>query len=129
MTGKPGGKMINRKQNEVHAIGKYLRLSPTKVNRVLDQIRGKQYTEALLILQFMPYRACLSIKKILESAAANAEHNHGMNKKELHIIQAYVDKGPTMKRFQPRAQGRAFPIHKPTCHITLSVTDTTLQLD
>ena len=115
--------MIKKAENEVQAVGKYLRLSPTKVNRVLDQIRGKKYNEALLILQFMPYRACTSIKKILESAASNAEHNHGMNKKELTITQAFVNKGPTMKRFQPRAQGRAFPIQKPTCHITVRVTN------
>lgn len=112
---------MQKAQNEIIAIGKYLRLSPIKVSRVLDQIRGKEYQEALLMLQFMPYRACISITKILESAACNAEHNHGMNKKELKIQQAFVNKGPTLKRFQPRAQGRAFPIHKPTCHITLSL--------
>lgn len=116
--------MINKITGEIQASGKYLRLSPIKVSRILDQIRGREYKEAVLILQFMPYRACKSIKKILESAASNAEHNHGMNKKQLRIAQAFVNKGPTMKRFQPRAQGRAFPIHKPTCHITLSVIDT-----
>lgn len=110
-----------RVENEIIATGKYLRLSPIKVSRVLDQIRGKEYQEALLMLQFMPYKACISIQKILRSAACNAEHNHGINKAQLKIKQAFVNKGPTMKRFQPRAQGRAFPIHKPTCHITLTV--------
>jgi large subunit ribosomal protein L22 len=109
--------------NEATAIGKYIRLSPIKVSRVLDQIRGKDYQKAILMLQFMPYRACISIKKILESAAANAEHKHGTSKSQLFINKAFVNKGPTMKRFQPRAQGRAFPINKPTCHITLSVID------
>lgn len=123
VTEKPGDKMIQRTHNEVQAIGKYLRLSPVKVSRVLDQIRGKKYTEALLILQFMPYRACMSIKKILESAASNAEHNHGMNKTDLTIMQAFVNQGPTIKRFRARAQGRAFPIRKPTCHITVSVAE------
>jgi large subunit ribosomal protein L22 len=107
--------------NEIKAIGKYLRLSTIKVSRVLNQIRGKDYAQAILILQFMPYRACKSIKKILESAASNAEVTYGINKNKLQIKDAFVDKGPIMKRFQPRAQGRAFPIHKPTCHITLSV--------
>nr|YP_009294391.1 ribosomal protein L22 [Palmaria palmata]YP_009739094.1 50S ribosomal protein L22 [Palmaria decipiens]AOM67831.1 ribosomal protein L22 [Palmaria palmata]QIC19533.1 50S ribosomal protein L22 [Palmaria decipiens]BBI37234.1 50S ribosomal protein L22 [Palmaria palmata] len=112
--------MIKQK-NEIIAIGKYLRLSPIKASRVLNQIRGKTYQDAIIMLQFMPYRACINVKKILESAASNAEHNHGLQKTQLIIKQAYVNQGPTMKRFQPRAQGRAFPIHKPTCHITLSV--------
>nr|YP_009314568.1 Ribosomal protein L22 [Liagoropsis maxima]SCW22822.1 Ribosomal protein L22 [Liagoropsis maxima] len=106
---------------EIRAVGKYLRLSPTKVSRVLNQIRGKSYQEAALILQFMPYKACISIQKILESAACNASNNQGINKKELKIRTAFVNQGPKMKRFQPRAQGRAFPIHKPTCHITLGL--------
>nr|YP_009312931.1 Ribosomal protein L22 [Helminthora furcellata]SCW21185.1 Ribosomal protein L22 [Helminthora furcellata]SCW24045.1 Ribosomal protein L22 [Helminthora furcellata] len=104
---------------EVKATGKYLRLSVTKVNRVLEQIRGKSYQEAKLILQFMPYRSCDSIAKILDSAVSNAEHNHGLEKKQLSIQSIFVNQGPKMKRFQPRAQGRAFPIHKPTCHITV----------
>ncbi len=103
----------------VKATGKYLRLSIQKVNRVLAQIRGKSYQEAKLILQFMPYRSCNSINKILDSAVANAEHNHGLEKKYLRIESIFVNQGPKMKRFQPRAQGRAFPIHKPTCHITI----------
>jgi large subunit ribosomal protein L22 len=110
---------MQKHQSEIKAIGKYLRLSTIKANRVLDSIRGKNYVDAAMILQFMPYRACYQIKKILESAAANAENIHGINKNKLQIKQAFVNKGPTMKRFQPRAQGRAFPIHKPTCHITL----------
>lgn len=109
-------------KDEIIATGKYLRLSPIKVNRILNQIRGREYKEALLMLQFMPYRACASIQKILKSAACNAEHNYGADKNQLRIKQAFVNQGPTMKRFQPRAQGRAFPIHKPTCHITVSVT-------
>lgn len=112
---------MDNNTQEVKAIGKYLRLSPLKAARVLDQIRGKTYEDALLILQFMPYKACINIRKILDSAASNAEHNNGLNKNTLEIKQAFVNQGPTMKRFQPRAQGRAFPIHKPTCHITLSV--------
>nr|YP_009237405.1 50S ribosomal protein L22 [Wildemania schizophylla]AKS28452.1 50S ribosomal protein L22 [Wildemania schizophylla] len=108
---------------ETKAVGKYIRLSPHKVRRVLDQIRGRKYQEALIILEFMPYRVCSHIKQILESAAANAEHNNGLNKNQLSVSKAFADKGPTLKRFQPRAQGRAFPIHKPTCHITLGVSE------
>nr|YP_009297893.1 ribosomal protein L22 [Kumanoa americana]AOM67627.1 ribosomal protein L22 [Kumanoa americana] len=107
--------------NESKAIGKYLRLSTIKASRILNEIRGKNYSQAILILQYAPYRACISIKKILESAAANAETKYGINKNKLKIKEAFVNKGPIMKRFQPRAQGRAYPIHKPTCHITLSV--------
>lgn len=113
-------------QNIASATSKYLRLSPNKVRRVLDQVRGRNYQEALIILEFMPYRACKVIKKLLQSAAANATNNYGYTKNSLVIHQAFVDIGPSLKRFQPRAQGRAFKIHKPTCHITLKVTTTSL---
>nr|YP_009391897.1 ribosomal protein L22 [Acrosorium ciliolatum]ARW60041.1 ribosomal protein L22 [Acrosorium ciliolatum] len=104
------------------AIGKYLRLSTHKVRRVLDQIRGKNYNEARLILEFMHYKPCKIITKILESAANNiSQENNKIDKKQLIIKKAFANKGPSLKRFQPRAQGRAFPIHKPTCHITIIV--------
>lgn len=104
------------------AAGKYLRMSSHKVRRVIDQIRGKTYKEALLILRFMPYKPCPIIIKILESAVSNIKYkNTDINLRDIKILKIYTDKGPTMKRFQPRAQGRAFPIHKPTCHITVVV--------
>jgi large subunit ribosomal protein L22 len=106
---------------EVQAIARYIRISPYKVRRVLDQIRGRSYREALIILEFMPYRACEPVLKVLRSAAANAEHNEGLDRSELVITQAYADQGPVLKRFQPRAQGRAYQIRKPTCHITVAV--------
>lgn len=106
---------------EVKAIARYIRMSPFKVRRVLDQIRGLPYREALIILEFMPYRACEPVLKVLRSAVANAEHNSGLNPAELKITQAYADQGPVLKRFQPRAQGRAYQIRKPTCHITVAV--------
>ncbi|MBD2353656.1 50S ribosomal protein L22 [Tolypothrix sp. FACHB-123] len=106
---------------EVKAIARFIRISPFKVRRVLDQIRGKSYREALIILEFMPYRACDPILKVLRSAAANAEHNAGLDRAQLIITQAYADQGPVLKRFQPRAQGRAYQIRKPTCHITVAV--------
>ena len=106
---------------EVKAIARYVRMSPFKVRRVLDQIRGRSYREALIILEFMPYRACDPVLKVLRSAVANAEHNAGLNPAELLITQAYADQGPVLKRFQPRAQGRAYQIRKPSCHITVAV--------
>ncbi|KJH72148.1 50S ribosomal protein L22 [Aliterella atlantica] len=106
---------------EVKAIARYIRMSPFKVRRVLDQIRGRSYREALIVLEFMPYRACDPVLKVLRSAVANAEHNAGLNPAELTISQAYADQGPVLKRFQPRAQGRAYQIRKPTCHITVAV--------
>lgn len=107
--------------NEVKAIARYIRMSPLKVRRVLDQIRGRSYREALIILEFMPYRACEPILKVLRSAVANAEHNEGLDPATLVISQAFADGGPAMKRFRPRAQGRAYQIRKPTCHITVAV--------
>jgi large subunit ribosomal protein L22 len=106
---------------EVKAVARYIRMSPFKVRRVLDQIRGRSYREALIILEFMPYRACEPILKVLRSAVANAEHNVGHTPADLVISQAYADQGPVLKRYRPRAQGRAYQIRKPTCHITIAV--------
>lgn len=107
--------------NEVKAIARYVRMSPYKVRRVLDQIRGRSYREALIILEFMPYRACDIILKTLRSAVANAEHNAGLDPTTLVVSKAFADGGPCLKRFRARAQGRAYQIRKPTCHITLAV--------
>ncbi|NJR48521.1 MAG: 50S ribosomal protein L22 [Leptolyngbyaceae cyanobacterium CSU_1_3] len=106
---------------ETKAIARYIRMSPHKVRRVLDQIRGRSYREALIILEFMPYRACDPVLKVLRSAAANAEHNEGIDRATLVVSQAFADMGPSLKRFRPRAQGRAYQIRKPTCHITIAV--------
>jgi large subunit ribosomal protein L22 len=113
--------MVTTTPNEVKAIARYIRMSPHKVRRVLDQIRGRSYREALIILEFMPYRACEPIIKVLRSAAANAEHNLGFERANLVVSQAFADQGPVLKRFRPRAQGRAYQIRKPTCHITIMV--------
>lgn len=110
----------NLNKQETQAIGKYIRLSVQKTRRVLDQIRGKKYQDALLLLEFMPYKPCKVIKKILISASHNISTNN-INRNELIIIEAFANEGPKLKRFQPRAQGRAFPIHKPTCHITIKL--------
>tara|TARA_Y100001968_G_scaffold3933_2_gene3461 strand:+ start:6616 stop:7011 length:396 start_codon:yes stop_codon:yes gene_type:complete len=103
------------------AHGRFIRGSASKVRRVLDQIRGRTYRDALIMLEFMPYRSTGPITKVLRSAVANAEHNLGMDPSSLVITSANADMGPTMKRFRPRAQGRAFAIKKQTCHITIAV--------
>jgi large subunit ribosomal protein L22 len=113
--------MATDTKKEVKAIARFIRMSPFKVRRVLDQIRGRSYREALIILEFMPYRSCETVLKLVRSAAANAEHNAGLDRASLVISQAYADQGPVLKRFQPRAQGRAYQIRKPTCHITVAV--------
>ena len=115
--------MAVKNSNEVKAIARYIRMSPHKVRRVLDQIRGRSYREALIILEFMPYRACEPVLKLLRSAVANAEHNVGYDPANLFVSQAYADQGPTLRRFRPRAQGRAYQIRKPTCHITITVAE------
>ncbi|WP_008312959.1 50S ribosomal protein L22 [Leptolyngbya sp. PCC 6406] len=106
---------------QVKAIARYIRMSPHKVRRVLDQIRGVSYREALIMLEFMPYRACDPVLKVLRSAVANAENNNGLEPADLVVSEAYADAGPVLRRFRPRAQGRAFQIRKPTCHITIAV--------
>jgi large subunit ribosomal protein L22 len=106
---------------QAKAVKRNLPMSPTKVRRVLDQIRGRSYEEALMILAFMPYRACRPVLKVLSSAAANAKNNLGWKKATLVVSEAKADQGAKMKRFRPRAQGRGFPIQKPTCHILIAV--------
>lgn len=109
------------KTQSVKAVTKYIRMSPHKVRRVLDQIRGCSYQEALMILEFLPYDAGNPIWKIIHSVAANAKHNYGLNKKKLVIDTIFANEGPKLKRIRPRAQGRAYKILKPTCHITVIV--------
>jgi large subunit ribosomal protein L22 len=114
--------MVNEiKKNTAFAISKYIRMSPTKVRRVLRQITGQSYQEALILLEFMPFRACGPVWQVLHSAAANAENNLGLSKQNLVISSAIANQGPVLKRFRPRAQGRAMSIKKPTCHISISV--------
>jgi large subunit ribosomal protein L22 len=107
--------------SETQAVARYIRMSPRKVRRVLDQIRGISYRDALIILEFMPYRACGPILKVLRSAVANAENNLGIEPASLVISRAFADQGPVLKRYRPRAQGRAYMIRRPTCHITVAV--------
>ena len=97
----------------------YARVSVTKACFVLDAIRGKDLDTALAIVTYNPRYASSLVKKLLESAAANAENNNGMNRNNLYVAECYANKGPTMKRVRPRAQGRAYRIEKRTSHITV----------
>lgn len=108
---------------EARATVKFIRIAPRKARLVLDLIRGKEVGEAFAILRHTPKAASPVIEKLLNSAIANAEHNYQLNPSNLKITQAYADEGPIMKRFQPRAQGRAFRINKRTSHITLVVAE------
>ena len=98
----------------VKAVAKYIRMSPHKIRRVIDQIRGRSYQEGLMILEFLPYDAGGPIWQVVHSAAANAKHNYGLDKKKLIIDEIFADEGPKLKRIRPRAQGRAYKILKPT---------------
>ena len=97
----------------------YARVSVQKACFVMDAIRGKDVTTALAILQYNPRYASSLVKKLLESAAANAENNNGMKRENLYVAECYANKGPTMKRVRPRAQGRAYRIEKRMSHITV----------
>jgi large subunit ribosomal protein L22 len=106
---------------ETRAVAKYVRIPPRKVRRVMDLVRGKYVDDALKTLQFLPNRAAKQLYKVVKSAAANAENNFAMDTETLKITTAYADPGPTMKRIQPRAQGRAYSILKRSSHITVVV--------
>jgi len=103
------------------ATAKFVRVSPRKARLVADLVRGKSVTEARAILAFATRDAAVPVRKVLESAAANADNNHGMRSDELVLAHVTVDPGPTIKRFRPRAQGRATPIMKRTSHITIGL--------
>jgi large subunit ribosomal protein L22 len=103
------------------ATARYVRVSPTKARRVVDLVRGRNAQEALDILTFAPQTASTDVYKVVHSAIANAENNHGLDPSTLFIGEAYVDEGPTLKRIRPRAQGRAYRIRKRTSHITIVV--------
>ena len=112
---------MNENQTEAKAFGRYIRMSPNKVRRVLNQIRGKNYKDALMLLEFMPYRACGPVWQVIYSAAANAQNNLNIDKENLYISEAFADQGPVLRRFRPRAQGQGYEIRKPTCHISITV--------
>ena len=112
-------KIAENKDRRPKAVAKHVRISPYKVRIVLDIIRGKGYKEAVAILENTPKAASEPVKKVLMSAAANAENNMGLSKDNLYVAACFADQGPTLKRVMPRAQGRAFRILKRTSHITV----------
>jgi large subunit ribosomal protein L22 len=102
-----------------HATAKYIRISSRKVKAVIDLIRGKSVREAEGILLYTPKAATEPVAKLLKSAIANAENNLDLNREELYVAEIYANQGPTLKRFRPRAHGRASAIRKRTSHITV----------
>jgi ribosomal protein L22 len=109
---------------EVRASARFVRRAPRKARLVMDHIRGKRVDEARAMLQHTPRAAAVDIAKLLDSAVANAENNFELDPDDLRIHRATVDEGPTIKRFRPRALGRATPIHKRTSHMTITLTTT-----
>ena len=106
---------------EARAQARYIRVTPMKARRVVDLIRGLPVAEAQAVIEYGPWAATEPVGKVLNSAIANATNNHNMRADTLVVTEARVDEGPTMKRFQPRAQGRAYRIRKRTSHITIVV--------
>ncbi|MCY7418320.1 MAG: 50S ribosomal protein L22 [Chloroflexi bacterium] len=105
----------------VSATAKYIGRSTRKTRLVTRAIVGRKVEDAAALLRFMPQGSAKDVAKVLKSATANAENNHDLSADDLVIVAAIADEGPTIKRFRPRAQGRAFPIHKPMTHITIVV--------
>ena len=108
-------------ERTARASARYVRETPQKARRIVDLIRGLPTAEAQALLRFSPQAASETVAKVLDSAVANAEHNHELDPRALVVAEAYVDEGPTLKRFRPRAQGRAYRIRKRTSHITVVV--------
>ncbi|MGA0010868.1 MAG: 50S ribosomal protein L22 [Candidatus Nanopelagicales bacterium] len=108
---------------EARAQARFVRVTPMKARRVVDLIRGLPAADAQAVLRFAPQDASEPVGKVLDSAIANATNNHNLNPASLVVAEAYVDEGPTMRRFRPRAQGRAFRIRKRTSHITVVLED------
>ncbi len=106
---------------EAKASAKYVRTSPRKAGMICSLVRGKNVDEAMAILKFMPQKSANIIAKVVKSAAANAENNMNMDVKKLYVSEVYANQGPTLKRFMPRAQGRATSIRKRTSHIGVVV--------
>nr|YP_010858212.1 ribosomal protein L22 [Wallichia caryotoides]QWW89802.1 ribosomal protein L22 [Arenga micrantha]WGM71444.1 ribosomal protein L22 [Wallichia caryotoides] len=109
-----------REENrEIKVLAQHICMSVLKAQRVIDQIRGRSYEETLMILELMPYRASYPILQLVYSAAANANHNMGLNEADSFISKAEVNRSAIVKKLRARARGRSYPIKKPTCHITI----------
>jgi ribosomal protein L22 len=118
----PAKKAAPAAQPVVHASARYVRIAPRKARLIADQVRGLHIEKARALLQFSPRGAAEDIHKLINSAAANAENNHDLIADEMKVSSITVDEGPTLKRFRPRALGRATPIHKRTSHIAVALT-------
>ncbi|MDR7465258.1 MAG: 50S ribosomal protein L22 [Armatimonadota bacterium] len=106
---------------EVKAVARYVRISPLKVRRVAEQIRGRPVDEAQALLRFMPHRAARVLEKVLKSAVANAQNNLDLARNDLIVTRAYVDAGPSMRRLAPRARGRVDVVTRRSSHVTVVV--------
>ena len=115
----PEQETVQNQALEARAILRYARISSRKVKIVADLIRGKKVEEALAIVKFTPKASSEVLEKLLKSAIANAENNHGMNRGNLVVSEIYANQGPTLKRIRPAAKGSAVRIRKRTCHITI----------
>jgi large subunit ribosomal protein L22 len=113
----------------VRAQARFVRHSPPKVRQVLDLVRGRHVPEAYVMLDYANRRPAEPIRKLLDSAVANAEHNFALDMEELVVAEAFADEGPTLKRFRPRARGRVGRIHKRTSHVTLVLSDGRTEFD
>ncbi len=124
---KPAAKVSAKKEKPkpaplvVRASSRYVRVAPRKARLIADQVRGLQIDRARALIQFSPRSAAQDIGKLIESAAANAENNYDLVADEMRIAEITVDEGPTLRRFRPRALGRATPINKRTCHIAVAL--------
>jgi len=112
-----------QKDNRPQAHGMYVRVSDLKARVILEQIKGKDATTAMAILTYSPRAAAVPVRKLVQSAMANAENNLGMNPSNLYVAEAIANQGPTMKRIRPKAKGRAYPILKRSSHITIILDD------
>jgi large subunit ribosomal protein L22 len=110
---------VTEAPQEVRAEAKWVRISPRKARLVAEHIRGRSVPEARAVLAFTSREAARAVEKVLHSAVSNAESNHGLSEDGLYIKEAYVNAGPMLKRWRPRARGRVARIHKRTCHITV----------
>ena len=108
---------------EASAVARYIRISPRKVRLIMDELRGRKVEEALNMLSFTPQKGGRILKKLINSAVANAQQNSGVDVDKLFIYRMFADEGPTLKRFSPRAQGRATRILKRTSHLTVILND------
>lgn len=114
---------------KVRAHARFVRQSPSKVRRVLDLVRGLPVEEAEDVLAFTQRAASEPVRKVLRSAVANAEHNYALDADELYIAEAYADEGPTLRRYRPRARGRATRIRKRTSHITIVLSERVMEVN